>query len=113
MSAQKKQPKIRAQTNDMIRLNSIGLSLGSIGKLLNCHPTTVAARLELHSVEAADTRRSFMEDIYWDLSDSHREWLADQLSPTHTIKDFVKGLLIEKFMNARNSNQKDLTDVAA
>lgn len=113
MPATPKQPKARAETSDIIRLNSVGLSLSAISKLLNCHHTTVAARLAIHGVEAADTRRSFMEDIYWGLSEPQRKWLTDQLSPTHTIKDYVKGLLIKEFMHARNSNQKEELDVAA
>lgn len=91
-------PGRKASDADIIKLNSLGLSLSTIGKMLGCHPTTVILRLNSLNVATADTRRSFMEDIYNGLSDDQREWLASQLGPKISIKDYVHNLLVEKFL---------------
>jgi IS30 family transposase len=93
----------KAEDEDILRLNSVGLSLGAIAKTLDCHPTTITLRLKDLGVEPADTRRAFMESIYRSLTPRQREWLEDQLSPTLTIKDFVRNLLVEQF---DSQNQK-------
>lgn len=92
----------KAEDEDIVRLNSVGLSLGAIAKTLDCHPTTITLRLKDLGVQPADTRRAFMEAIYKNLTPRQREWLEDQLGPTHTIKDFVHNLLVEKFINDQN-----------
>lgn len=83
----------KATDADIIRLNSVGLSLTTIGRLLSCHPTTITLRLQSLGIPPADTRRAFMEDVFIRLSDDEREWLADQLSSTVSVKDFVELLI--------------------
>lgn len=39
-----------------------------------------------------------MEDVYMGLSPAQQDWLADQLGPHHSIKDFVKSLIVEEFI---------------
>jgi hypothetical protein len=67
--------------------------------MLDCHPTTITLRLQSLGITPADTRRSFMEDVYRGLSPAQQEWLAGQLGPHHSIKDFVKSLLVKEFIN--------------
>ncbi len=86
--------------NDIIRLNSLGLSLGTIAKTVSCHPTTVKQSLDKLNIPPADTRRAFMEDIYNSLSKEQIAWLSEQLGPRLSIKDFMLNLLVEKFVAA-------------
>lgn len=95
-------PNRKASDEDLIRLNSVGLSLATIGKMLDCHPTTVTLRLRELGVEPADTRRAFMEDIYTSMSPSQQAWLTDQLGPHYSIRDFIKNTLAERFVASRN-----------
>ena len=85
----------KATDADIIRLNSVGLSLATIARALDCHPTTITLRLRSLKIPPADTRRSFMEDIFLSLSLDQQEWLADQVTTTN-VKDFVKQLIISK-----------------
>lgn len=89
---------------DLVRLNSVGLSLSTIANALGCHPTTVTLRLRALGVEPADTRRTFMEDIFMSLETDQQEWLADQLSADLSVKEFVKGLIVSSFLNQGNKN---------
>lgn len=88
----------KVNDRDVIALNSVGISLAGIAKRLNCHHTTVTSRLSALSVSPADTRRSFMEDIYDGLSPRQQEWLINQLGPSHSVKDFVKSLIIKEYV---------------
>jgi hypothetical protein len=101
--------KIKATDEDITRLNSIGLSLGTIGKELGCHPTTITLRLNALNVSPADTRRAFMEGIYQDLSKDQKRWLAEQLGPHISIKDFIKNLLVKMYI-ASMSKPGDTND---
>jgi hypothetical protein len=85
--------------SEVIALNSVGISLAGIARRLNCHHTTVTARLGNLSVPPADTRRSFMEDIYDSLSPRQQVWLTSQLGPSHPVKDFVKSLIIKEYVS--------------
>ena len=85
----------KATDADIIRLNSVGLSLATIARVLGCHPSTVTIRLTSLKINPADTRRSFMEDVFTRLSPDEQEWLADQLSPEVSIKDFVVKLIVD------------------
>ena len=89
----------KVKDSEVIALNSVGISLAGIAKRLNCHHTTVTSRLDALGVSPADTRRSFMEDIYDSLSPKQQEWLINQLSPSHSVKDFVKSLIIKDFVH--------------
>lgn len=85
----------KATDADIIRLNSVGLSLATIARVLGCHPSTVTIRLTSLKIDPADTRRSFMEDVFTRLTPEQQEWLADQLSPEVSIKDFVVKLIVD------------------
>jgi hypothetical protein len=94
-------PNRKASDEDLIRLNSLGLSLATIGETLGCHPTTVTLRLKELGVEPADTRRSFMEGVYKSLSHKQQEWLADQLGPHFSVQDYIKNLLVKEFIASK------------
>lgn len=96
----------KANDTDIIKLNSIGLSLSTIGRMLGCHTTTITLRLQSLKITPADTRRSFMEDVYQGLSEDQQDWLANQLGPHRSIKDFVKSLLVEEFINQTQPTAK-------
>lgn len=90
----------KATDADIIRLNSVGLSLGTIARALDCHPTTITLRLRSLKIPPADTRRTFMEDIFLSLTLDEQEWLADQVANT-AVKDYVKQLIVEKHAEAK------------
>ena len=92
-------PNRKTEDADLIKLNSIGFSLATIAKKLGCHPTTVTIRLKALDVSPADTRRTFMEDIFTTLSSNQQDWVASQLSETFSIKDFVRQLILDKYTN--------------
>lgn len=82
---------------DVIRLNSVGLSLATIAKVFQCHPTSVTLRLKRLGIEPADTRRSFMEDVFMNLTLPQQEWLADQMSSGLSVATFVKDLIVDRY----------------
>lgn len=88
----------KADDADIIRLNSVGLSLSTIAETLGCHHTTITQRLRSLGIPPADTRRAFMEDIVHKLTVQQVDWLADQLGPHLSVKDFVTNLLVEEFV---------------
>lgn len=94
-------PNRKAHDSDITRHNSLGRSLGSIASKLGCHPTTITLRLKSLGIAPADTRRTFMEDVLEGLSPAQEDWLADQLGPHLSIKDYVKNLLVKEYL-ARN-----------
>lgn len=94
----------KASDADLIRLNSVGLSLATVAKLLGCHHTTVTQRLKALGIEPADTRRAFMEDVLKKMTSQQQDWLADQLGPHLSVKDFVLNVLVKEHL--RQSQQK-------
>lgn len=95
----------KATDADIIRLNSVGLSLATIARALDCHPTTITLRLRSLKIPPADTRRSFMEDIFLTLTMEQQEWLANQVETT-AVKDYVKQLIIDKHAESLNQGSK-------
>lgn len=89
----------KADDAEIVRLNSLGLSYSTIGKTLNCHPTTIKKRLDGLNIPAADTRRTFMEDIFNMLTSAQQDWLSDQLGPHIPVKNYVHNLLVQAYMN--------------
>lgn len=87
----------KATDEDIIRMNSIGLSLGTIARTLEVHPTTVTLRLKGLGIPPADTRHTFMEGIVASLSAAQQEWLVNQVSAELPIRDFVRTLLISAY----------------
>lgn len=39
-----------------------------------------------------------MEDVYSSLSPTQQKWLAEQLGPHRHIKEFVKNLIVQEFL---------------
>ena len=95
--------KRKADDNEIIELNSLGISLNGIAERVNVHPTTVAQRLKVLGIEPADTRRAFMEDIYERLTLQQQVWLANRMSAGHSIKDFIKALIVKEFANQKSN----------
>ena len=95
-------PNRKTTDQDIIRLNSVGLSLRTIGKILGCHPTTITLRLNDLGVPPANTRRAFMEEIYNQLSNDQKLWLESQLGPKLPIKDFILNLLVQRYIESQN-----------
>lgn len=94
-------PNRKASDEDLLTLNSLGLSLQTIAKKFGCHPSTVTQRLKDLGIPVADTRRSFMEDIFNDLTVTQREYLAGRLGPTVSVKQYVKKLIVEDFLSSK------------
>ncbi len=92
-------PNRKANDDDLIRYNSLGYSLTTIGALLGVHQTTVTLRLKAMNVQPADTRRTFMEDVLTPFSNRQREALANKLGPTHSIKDYVRNLIARDLLS--------------
>lgn len=86
----------------IVALNSVGISLQGIARRTDRHHTTVTARLKSLGIPPADTRRAFMEDIFDNLSLAQQEWLMAQLGPSHSVKDFVRSLIIKEFIARKN-----------
>lgn len=89
------------RTEDLIKMNSLGFSLSTIAAELDVHITTVSSRLKKLGIEPADTRRTFMEDLYRGLTPDQLDWLADQLGPHLSIKDYVKNVITKEFLKTR------------
>ena len=87
----------KAEDADIVRLNSVGLSLATVAKLLGVNPTTITLRLRSLGIDPADTRRAFMEDVFKTLSEPNQEWLADQLGPHINIKEYVRQLIVKAY----------------
>jgi hypothetical protein len=115
---------------EIVRMNAIGLSLATIAQTVSCHPTSVTLRLKSLKIPAADTRRAFMEDIYFSLPAGFKDDLADILLADGTvkpksIKDYVREL-VSKDVAARlaalapvdsvlldTSDEPELTDITS
>lgn len=91
-------PNRKASDADIIRYNSLGYSLATIGKKLDCHPTTITLRLKSLNIDPADTRRTFMEDVLTPFSDKQRDILVGKLGPQHSIKDYVRNLIAKDLL---------------
>ncbi len=91
----------RVPDETLIQLNDLGLSLKRIGELTGYHHTTVKARLTELGIEPTDTRRSFMDRIYGQLTTAQREWLANELNPGQSISSYMRMLIVEKYNNRK------------
>jgi hypothetical protein len=97
--------KRKADDARIVALNSVGLSLTTIAQTLGVHHTTITYRLRSLGVQPADTRRAFMEDIFNGLTQDQQEWLLSQLHPGHSVKDYVRSLILKAYME-RNTPTK-------
>lgn len=98
----------------IIRLNSIGLSLTAIGNIIGCHPTSITLRLKSLGIPPADTRRAFMEDVFNALPANFRELIADHLADngSMSIKDYVTRLIQRDVDSRQHNHPADLGDLA-
>lgn len=96
----------KASDADIIRLNSVGLSLATIARALDCHPTTITLRLRSLNIAPADTRRSFMEDVFLSLDLPTQEWLADELSSGMSVKEYVRELIVQEHQRHLKPKEK-------
>lgn len=98
----------KGSDQEIVRLNSLGLSLARIGMILNCHPTSITLRLKSLKIAPADTRRAFTEQVFDKLPDDHKETVADLLEGRGiSIKDYIVGLIAADVAHIR-SNQPAL-----
>jgi transcriptional regulator with XRE-family HTH domain len=94
-------PNRKANDDELIKLNSLGLSLQTIAKKFGCHPSTVTQRLKDLGIPVADTRRAFMEDVYNSLSGPQQEFLSEKLGASTSVKEFVRKLIVEEFVRSQ------------
>jgi AcrR family transcriptional regulator len=87
----------KATDADILRLNTVGLSLATIARALGCHPTTITLRLKSLKVAPADTRRAFMEDVFLSLSEPEQEWFADTIQTVHSLREFITKLITDEY----------------
>lgn len=92
--------KRRAKDEDIIQLNSVGVSTTGIAEKLGIHHTTVLYRLKALGIPAVDTRRSFMEDVFNSLPATQQEWMINQLGPSYSVKDMIKSLITKEYVRA-------------
>ena len=97
----------KVNDNDLIRYNNLGLSLKAIGQLVDCHPTTVKIRLDQMGIPVSDTRRSFMEDVYKNLTPSARDWIHDQVEQSGVS---IKDLIVHLITGAANQSTQPMTE---
>lgn len=87
----------------IVKLNDLGLSLKRIGELTGYHHSTVKLRLTEIGVEPTDTRRSFMDKVYGQLTIAQREWLAQEINLGQPISAYIRMLIVEKYNNRKRS----------
>jgi len=98
----------KAHDDDIIKMNAVGLSLATIARTLNVHPTTVTLRLRSLCIEPTDTRRTFMENVLASMPPHITEWLADQLTPGNEIREYVRNLIIKEYKsNLKESSNSE------
>lgn len=82
----------------IVRLNSVGLSLSTISNILNCHPSTITNRMKAMGVAPMDSRRAFMEDILMTLPEEEQAWLVQLMADNNTnVKDYITLLLRNQY----------------
>ena len=99
----------KAEDAEIIRLNSIGLSLATIANELNCHPSTVTLRLKSLGIPPADTRRTFMEDVLLGMTYEQKLWLIDVMADGRDLKEYVRGLPVTQF-NRQKEKQNEASE---
>lgn len=82
----------------MLQLNSVGVTLRGIAKRMDCHHTSIAHRLKLLDIPPADTRRSFMEDVFNSLSYDQQKFLINQVGLGGDVKDYISLLIRQDYL---------------
>lgn len=85
----------KASDEDIIRLNSVGISLATIARMMDMHPASVTLRLKSLKITPTDTRRSFMEDVFNNLPANSQDLVAAHLAmnPGMSIRTYVSQLI--------------------
>jgi hypothetical protein len=94
MSASKR-ARFAERKAEIVRMNALGYSGVTIAKRFDMHPTSISHALTRAGITPTDTRRSFMEEVFDELPENQVEWVADELGPTGSIKQFIKGLIAD------------------
>ena len=100
----KRTRKTKADDSAIIKLNSIGISLSTIGELLGVHPTTVSNRLKILGIEPTYTTHAFMEEVIRTLPQETQDWLVTKCSRVYPIRDLIKDLIIGQYNRENNNN---------
>lgn len=87
----------KATDEDIITLNSMGLSVTGIAKMFDMHPTSVSARLKRLGIPAANPRKAFMDSILKSLTEAELIWLSKQVGQTNSIHGFIRDLIIAQY----------------
>lgn len=93
----------RVDDETIIKLNDLGLGLKTIASITGYHFTTVKLRLDQLGIKCADIRRSFMEEIYQDLTPEQRDWLSEELQLGQSIKAFIRILIVQAYRNRKKT----------
>lgn len=85
---------------ELLRLNSLGLSLSTIASILGCHYSSVSLRLKAMNVAPIDTRKPFMEAVLGSMPEEAQSALVNHLETDSIhIRDYVRDLIVKDLMN--------------
>lgn len=90
-------PNRKASEKKILALNSLGYSVSGIGRATDCDPSTISVRLQQLGLRASDGRRAFMEEVCASFTEEQLNWIASQLGPQHSIKDYIRNLIEKEF----------------
>lgn len=90
--------RTKANDQDIIVLNALGLSLSTIAATLKIVPTTVSSRLRANGIEPAPSRKAFMEEIITSLTAPQRQWLASKVNTQYPIDKYVLSLISDQYI---------------
>lgn len=96
--------KLRLSEKDelILKMNALGVSLATIAFNLNCHPSTITHRLKSLGIPPVDTRRAFMEDILFSMTEEEQEWLSDKIEQSkQPIKEYIAELIHQNYVNEK------------
>lgn len=91
--------KKRFSDSDLIALNTVGLSTMTIGKIFSVNQSAVTARLKKLNMPSFYQRgksRTFMEDIFFNLSPEEKEYLTSR-AMENGIKSYLENLIKEDY----------------
>lgn len=91
-----KRKEDRADGTEVKKLNWVGLGLGAIGQRLGCHESTVSQKLKQLGLKPSDTRRSFVEGVFNNLTPEQQDWLAEYLYANQIPVQVYVAELIQK-----------------
>lgn len=98
----------KATDADIIRLNSLGFSMTTIARMLDCHPSSISLRLTSLKIAPFDSRRAFMEELLRSFPEDMLEDIADHLvagEQPKSIKEYVRDLIAQDVAARRTGAQ--------